>query len=223
MNTGYIKDMRGITLDILDEWRDRLAAVGLDDFDRLLAFRGGKCCSEHPRGATWRTTLPGGEVIFVKQDYYTKFQPVLRALVRLRRPQTNTEKECAHIAQAAAMGFRVPLVIAHSRHDWWRWPSCGVMVELALEGRPLDVYLAATEPTAEEKERALANARNVLTRLQDAGLDWGRDCKPEHFMVGPRQEIALLDLERLYLRRAPLSPEKRAAQFARFDSLLPKG
>ncbi len=116
----------------------------------------------------------------------------------------------------------MPRVIARSRHSWWRWPSCGVMVELALEGRSLDVFLAAPEPTADEKARALENARAVLRRLQEAGLDWGRDCKPEHFMVGPGQEIALLDLERLYLRRTPLSPEKCAAQFARFESLLPK-
>ena len=92
---------------------------------------------------------------------------------------------------------------------------------MALEGTPVEALVRSPQVSPEVKERALEKARETLDRLQEAGLDWNRDCKPEHFFYCPDGEIALLDGERLYPARAPLTREYRAGQHQRFDSFLP--
>ena len=209
-------------LFIQPEWRDILARDHLDTFERLYGYRGQNCCSRHTRGATWRHTLSDGRVIFIKQDYYTKFQPILRALIHFRPPETNTEREYRQMETVRSHGFRVPEVIAHTRHCRWCLPSTGVLVEAAVPGTAIDVLAADEAIPDEQKRNAIQKARECLTRLQDAGFDWNIDCKPEHFFYCDDGEVAIIDVERLRLTGRVLSPEYRAKQHARFTSLLPE-
>ncbi|MBR4124745.1 MAG: hypothetical protein IKR13_00950, partial [Victivallales bacterium] len=78
-----------VQLILSPEWRDILVRDHLDTFEALHGYRGPNCCSKHTRGATWRHQLSDGRVIFIKQDYYTKLQPILRAIIHFRWPETN--------------------------------------------------------------------------------------------------------------------------------------
>lgn len=207
-------------LFISENWRQAMAEAGLDTYEALMSYSGGKAYSVKSHSVTRSCQLPDGRMIFIKQDTRTKYQQILRALIRLHIPQTTTEKEYTHLVNAEKLGFRVPEVVAYSMHEWWRRPRGGVLVEAALPGTPLDVY-ACDEKISLEKRRAAVDAsREVLKRIQDAKLDWRRDCKPEHFFV-QEDGIALLDVERLYQRRTRLPEKKCRAQFEVFNKLLP--
>ena len=177
--------------------------------------------SSHTRGATWRLTLSGGQVIFIKQDYYTKLQPIMRSLMRLRKPLCNTVKERRAFDLAARHGFIVPEVIAWGESRRFGLPDTGVMVMLPLDGVPVDRF--AAEPGNREQAPAMiAKAENTLSRLQACRLDWKADCKPEHFFVLPDGAIGLIDLERLTKRSKPLDSDYCQMQLERFRSLLPE-
>ena len=210
-----------ISLTIHPEWREILAKDRLDTFEALHSYRG-DCRSSHTRGATWRHTLSDGRVIFIKQDYYTKLQPVLRQLIRGHFPETNTERECRQLEVVRSHGFRVPTVVASSQHSRWQWPTTGVLVEAAVPGRPVDELLKDQSVSAGTRRQALEKARALLTRLQDAGFDWNIDCKPEHFFYCEDGEITIIDVERLRLTGRPLREEVREKQHMRFTSLLPE-
>ncbi len=204
------------------EWRERLEAAGLGDYASLISFCDGKCLSKHPRGKTWRLVLPCGQSVFIKQDFYTKKIVVLRDLLRLRRPEPNTEKERQRMVLAESHGFRVAKVIAYGQERGFLGiPSRAVMVTLPVSGKPLDVFLKEG-PEPERARQAIANAEATLTRLQDEGLDWKIDCKPEHFFIDDDLAVSLIDVERLSDRHKPLPQDYRDMQFRRFRSLLPK-
>ncbi len=208
-------------LIISDGWLDALRDAGLDTFEALMAFRGGKVFSKKSHSVTRRLELNDGRVIFIKQDSRTKLRQILRALIRLRQPRTTTEKELFNLNRAGAAGFNVPEVVAYSQHEWWTRPGQGVLVEAALEGRPLDDFAACGDIPVERRRAAVDSSRKVLAELQRLRFDWKRDCKPEHFFVRPDGSIALLDVERLYRRRHRLPEKLCKAQFAVFDGLLP--
>ena len=210
-------------LTIEPAWQDILTHDHLDTFETLHSYSGAECCSSHSRGATWRHQLSDGRVIFIKQDYYTKLQPILRAIIHFRWPETNTEREYRQMEIVRSHGFRVPEVVAHSWHPRWLPPTTGVLVEAAVPGVPVDRLVADPSVAEETKRDALAKARKCLTALQDAGFDWNIDCKPEHFFVADDLSVSLVDVERLADRRAPLSESTRRMQEQRFHSLLPDG
>jgi hypothetical protein len=210
-----------MVLHIESEWQDTLAKNQLDDYQALIGFRNDSCMSSHRRGATWRHTLADGSVIFIKQDYYTKFTVACRYLLRGKRPLCNTVKEQRALALAAEHGFSVPKIIAWGEKRRMGLPNTGVMVMLPVPGLSVDRF-AAQAKSPEEARNAIAKAEATLARLQDCRLDWKTDCKPEHFFVQPDGSIALIDLERLRLRPKPLEQDYRAMQLRRFRSLLPE-
>jgi predicted Ser/Thr protein kinase len=207
-------------LTIEPEWQKALSQAGLADLDKLLAFAEGECFSYHLRGKTSKFTLPGGQVVFIKQDHYTKWQTTVRNLSRLRKPQPNTEKERRCLLLAARFGLIVPKVIAWGQRRRFGLPHQGVMVMLPIDGVALPDFLQK-EKDASKREAAIAQAERTLKYMQEKWLDWSKDCKPEHFFVLANGEIGLIDLERLRLRKKPLSSQLREMQLARFRSLLP--
>ena len=211
-----------IFFHISPEWSSRLKASGLDSFESLIRFQDGECLSKHPRGKTYRYVLPCGQVVFIKQDFYTKKAVVLRDWLHLRSAQPNTEKERLRMAMASRHGFRVAEVIAYGQTRFCGVPSQAVMVTLPVPGKSLEDFLKENPP-AEQGRLAIANALAALRRLQDEGLDWKIDCKPEHFFVADDLSVSLVDVERLTDRNAPLPESVRQMQERRFQSLLPAG
>ena len=209
-------------LIINEKWRTALEDAGLATYEALMAYSGGKVFSKKSHSTTRSCTLPDGRIVFIKQDTRTKFQQVLRAIVKFRIPQTTTEKEHCHLLNAARLGFHVPEIVAASQHEWWTRPKGGVLVEAALQGTSLDKYAADASIPLEKRRKTVEAARKVLLKIQDAHLDWRRDCKPEHFFVQPDGGIALLDVERLYPCRFHLSEKRCTAQLNVFYGLLPE-
>ncbi len=207
-------------LTIEPEWEKALSQADLADLDKLLAFAGGDCLSYHLRGKTSRFTLPGGQVVFIKQDHFTKWKTTMRNLLRLRKPEPNTEKERRCLALAASFGITVPKVIAWGQRRRFGLPNQGVMVMLTIDGVALPDFLQK-EKDADKRQEAIAQAEQTLKFMQENALDWKTDCKPEHFFVLTNGGIGLIDLERLRLRKKPLSAQTRKQQLARFRSLLP--
>jgi predicted Ser/Thr protein kinase len=207
-------------LTIHPDWKEALAQAGLADLDALLAFSDGQCLSRHLRGKTSRTTLPGGQTIFIKQDHFTKWKTTARNLVRFRKPQPNTEMERQRLALVASYGITVPEVIAWGQRRRFGLPHQAVMVMLPMDGIPLPEFLEQ-EKDPEKRKSVIAQAEETLHFLQENALDWLTDCKPEHFFVLRNGKIGLIDLERLHQRKKPLSDKTRKMQLNRFRSLLP--
>ena len=207
-------------LTIKPDWKEALAQAGFTDLDALLNFSDGQCLSRHLRGKTLRTTLPGGQTIFIKQDHFTKWKTTVRNLLRFQKPQPNTEKERQCLALAASYGITVPEVIAWGQRRRFGLPHQGVMVMLPMDGISLPEFLKQ-EKDPEKRKSAIAKAEQTLHFLQENALDWLTDCKPEHFFVLQDGSIGLIDLERLHQRKKPLSAKTRKMQYARFRSLLP--
>ncbi|NMA43666.1 MAG: hypothetical protein GX946_09840 [Oligosphaeraceae bacterium] len=209
-------------LTILPAWQKALAAAGLDQLDALLSFADGECLSWHPRGKTSKYELPCGTRVFVKQDHFTKWKTTLRYMLRLQKPQPNTEKERQSFALVRELGITSPEVIAWGQRRRLGLPHQGVMVMLPMNGIDLPSYLER-EPDATKRQEAITRAEATLALLQEKQLDWRTDCKPEHFFVLENDgEIGLIDLERLRLCKQPLSKKHKAMQLQRFRSLLPK-
>ena len=209
-------------LIIEPSWEAQLREAHLDTVDAVLSFENDHCLSRHNRAATWKHTLPNGQVIFLKKDFYTSPAPILRRLLRFHLPETNTERETRLLQNAKRLGFRVPEIIAHTRHCPWWLPGKGAMIELAVKGRAVDDIVKDPAVPEETKALVLAKARAELDKIQEAQLDWKRDCKPEHFFYCEDGEIALIDGERLYPAKRALTPEYRDWQHQRFDSFLPE-
>lgn len=208
------------SLTILAEWQEVLAQADLADLHKLLSFSAGDCLSRHLRGKTSRFQLPNGQSIFIKQDHFTKWKTTTRSLLRFKKPQTNTEKERGRLELVASHDIPVPKIIAWGQRRRWGLPHQGVFVMLPMDGVPLDDYLKQEKDPA-KRRKALEKAEQTLQHLQEHKLDWGKDCKPEHFFVLRNGKIGLIDLERLEQRKKPLSAETRKKQFDRFRSLLP--
>ena len=212
-----------ISFTIEPQWQELLQENGLADFESLVHFSNDQCLSHHSRGQTYKHVLKNGQVVFIKQDNYTKWQIILRSLLRGKKPQPNTEKERQCYLLAERHGFRVVQVIAYGQERRLGFPRRAVIVTIPVEGMPLDKFCKSC-PDSARRQQAIENAEAVLKRLQDCGLDWTKDCKPEHFFVKEDDlSISLIDLERLRDRGRPLSEERRQMQFKRFHSLLPKG
>ncbi|MBR5839613.1 MAG: hypothetical protein IKZ84_13800, partial [Victivallales bacterium] len=60
----------------------------------------------------------------------------------------------------------------------------------------------------------------TLAALQQAGCNWRKDCKPEHFFVTDDNEIYLIDVERMRFGRRPLDETHQRAQKERFMSFF---
>jgi len=208
-------------LTVLPEWQPVLAQAGLADLSSLLSFADGECLSRHLRGKTSRWQLPGGQTIFIKQDFYSKFASIMQQLYMGSCPQPNTERERRALALVASYGITVPTVIAWGQRRRLGFPYQGVMVMLPLPGKSLLEYLPV-EQDAQKRAAVIATAEKTLSFLQDNQLDWNKDCKPEHFFLLENGQIGLLDVERLRRRSRPLSAALRAFQLQRFRSLLPK-
>ena len=207
-------------LTIKPDWKEALTQAGLADLNSLLNLCGGDCLSLHLRGKTLRTTLPGGQTVFIKQDHFTKWKTTARSLLRFQKPQPNTEIERRCLALAAGFGITVPEVIAWGQRRRFGLPHQAVIVMLPMDGIPLPEFLKQ-EKDLEKRRQAIAKAEQTLHFLQENALDWLRDCKPEHFFVLRDGSIGLIDLERLKQRKSPLSAKIRKMQFDRFRSLLP--
>ena len=202
-----------------DEWAARLKASGLDSLEALMAFSDGDCKSVHKRGATFRTTLSDGSVVFIKRDHFTFMKEILKDLLRLRAPAQKTVKERRAFELVRAAGFTAPEVIAYGATGRFGLPHQAAMVMLDMQGTPLDAYIKAGH-APEDCRLMVSRAEETLRRLQEKGFDWP-DHKPEHFLVLHDGSIGLVDLERLVQRGSPLGKAKSEAQLARFRSLLP--
>lgn len=205
---------------IQPEWKNALAQAGLDNLDSLLSFSGGDCLSYHLRGKTSKFILPSGQAVFIKQDHFTKWKTTAHNLLRLRKPQPNTEKERLCLALAARHGLIVPEVVAWGQRRRFGLPHQGVMVMLPVGGLSLPDFLQQ-EKSPDKRAEAISQAEQTLIFMQENKLDWRIDCKPEHFFVLDDGKIALIDLERLRLRKKPLLASHCKMQLARFRSLLP--
>jgi len=200
------------------EWAERLKASSLDSLESLMSFKDGACVSSHRRGATFKSRLADGTVVFIKRDHFTFLKEILKDLLRFRAPAQKTVKERRAFDAAKACGFRVPEVIAYGRSSRFGLPHQAAMVMLELPGTNLDAYVKEGH---ENCKAMIDKAEATLASLQQKGFDWP-DHKPEHFIVQPDGEIALIDLERMSQRKAPLSPAKSESQLRRFRNLLPK-
>lgn len=204
---------------ILPEWKDKLTEAGLDTLDSLLNFAQGKCVSKHRRGATFRYTLADGTVIFIKRDHFTFKKEMAKDFLRLRWPAQKTVKERKAFQIAQNAGLIAPKVIAWGTSTKFGLPDKAAFISLEICGTNLDEFVRQHGRDATQKE--IARAEDILCQMQQKGLDWP-DHKPEHFIVMPDGEIALIDLERLQQRKSSLSAKHSAKQLKRFRALLPQ-
>lgn len=209
-----------IEFHIDENWRKRLESAGLGTLDSLLAFDGSECLSLHRRGATFRHTLDTGEVIYIKRDHFTFKKEMFKDFFHLRWPAQKTVKERLAFNAVNAAGFTAPKVVAWGTTTRLGLPDKAAFVMLGLAGKNLDAYLKDEEDEGRCRQ-AISAAEEVLSRLQNMGFYWP-DHKPEHFIVQPDGNIAIIDLERMVKLSKPVSRQVSEKQLARFRRLLPK-
>ncbi|HUS47038.1 MAG TPA: lipopolysaccharide kinase InaA family protein [Phycisphaerae bacterium] len=207
--------MGNCELHIREDWRERLAAGGLDSFETLMRTTAGELASKHRRGEVWRLAL-GGDVLYLKRDSFTMLKEVLADLLAGRRPEPFTVKERLGIERAAAAGMRVAELVAWGQRRRFRLPRQGVLLMRELAGEPLDAWLASHKETPVRFD-VLRNVGSQVARLYNAGLFWP-DLAPKHVFIDERGSIGLLDLERI--RPAGTSTRQMRRQLSRFVSAL---
>jgi len=186
--------MASAELCVSDGWREALSAGGLGTFDAMMRPEPGECVSWHSRGQAYRVVLPGGEVVFLKRDAFTKLKDVLSDACRLRRPEPACIHELRALRRVAALGVRVPEVIAWGQRRRAGLPWRAVLVTRLLPGVALDELVKASE-AGEDRRAALRLAGAAARKLYEAGLSWP-DLLPKHFLLAGG-EVGVLDLARM--------------------------
>ncbi len=205
----------GISYTIDSTWADALQHAGLDSFECAFAYADAKPLSKKSHSVTYTKMLPDGTRIFIKQDAWTGWRPIARALIRLQKPLPAVGRERAKMSKLTQLGFNTAKVIAYGEKRRCGLPHQAVMISLCVPGTALDAIR-----DAQFREVAAVEARKVLKRLQELGCDWGRDCKPEHFFVTAELKVTIIDVERMKFRGKPLDESTCRKQLARFDALL---
>ena len=205
---------------VQDAWREKLAAIGITDLQSALAFRGGTVMSDKKRSRTSKVALADDGVVFVKHDLSSAWQATLRALVKFQKPVTKTEKERMAVERLKQLGFKSYDVIACGAKTCCGLPDKAVMITLPVPGRPMEDIWHDKTVSTERKNEALNLALETLAALQQAGCNWRKDCKPEHFFVTDNNEIYLIDVERMRFGRRPLDEAECLKQKDRFMSFL---
>ena len=205
---------------IQETWKERLAAIGITDLQSALDFRGGTVMSDKKRSRTCKVALADDGIVFVKHDLSTAWQSTLRAFVKFQKPVTKTEKERMAVERLKQLGFKSYDVIACGAKTCCGLPDKAVMVTLPVPGRSVEDIWYDQSITSERKQMVVSVALEKLTALQDAGCNWGKDCKPEHFFVTDDNQVYLIDVERMRFGRRPLAEEARQLQKERFMSFL---
>jgi hypothetical protein len=203
-------------------WKEKRAEIGFTDLQSALDFRGGTVMSDKKRSRTCKVALSGDGIVFVKHDLSTAWQATLRALVKLQKPVTKTEKERLSVEQLKRLGFKSYDVIAWGAKTCCGLPDKAVMITLPVPGRSVEDIWYDKSDSKERKQMVLSVALEVLAALQNAGCNWRKDCKPEHFFVTEDNQVYLIDVERMRFGRSPLDEADQRAQKERFMSFLEK-
>ncbi|MDY7010351.1 MAG: lipopolysaccharide kinase InaA family protein [Planctomycetota bacterium] len=188
-------------LHINEQWKDALAAVGLDTFDALMGSSQGKCVSWHRRGQTYRVELEGGKVIFLKRDTYTSVKDIFTDLVNFRRPQPPCFNEMLAIKKVAELGIRAPEVISWGQRRYGGLPWQAAIIMTELPGVPMSEFLKTDQP-AENRAVVMNAAGAVAAKLFSAGLSWP-DIAPKHFIIDG-DTVGILDLARMRKTNSPV-------------------
>lgn len=204
-----------ISYTIDNDWIDTLQQAGLDSFERAFAYADGKPLSKKSHSVTYTKLLPDGTRIFIKQDAWTGWRPIARALIRMQKPLPAVGRERAKMRKLEQLGFNTAKVISYGEKRRCGLPHQAVMLSLCVPGIALD-----TIADAQFRDEAATEARKVLKHLQELGCDWGRDCKPEHFFVTKELKVTIIDVERMKFRRKALDETTCRQQLTRFDALL---
>jgi len=179
-------------------WRRRLAEVGLDRFDSLMAFGDGQCVSWHTRGQTYR--FAAGETLYLKRDCYTSAKDVLADLVARRRPQPPCIVELDALHRMRELNIPAPQPVAWGQRRRLALPHQAVLVMRELPGMPLNKWLREVDSTP-RRRAVLTAVAQVIVRLYAAGLTWP-DVAPKHFFLDG-ERIGVLDLARMRVARRP--------------------
>ena len=205
---------------IQDTWKEKLAEIGITDLQSALKFSGGTVMSDKTRSRTCKVALADDGIVFVKHDLSTAWQSTLRALVKFQRPITKTEKERKAVEQLKRLGFNSYDVVAWGTESCCGLPDKAVMITLPVPGRSVEDIWKNTNVSEERKKEVVNLALEVLAALQQAGCNWKKDCKPEHFFVTEDNQVYLIDVERMRFGRRPLDEAECKLQVERFQSFL---
>lgn len=190
-------------LTVAGQWKPLLAEAGLDTFDSLMMdetelrsrVADCQCVSSHQRGQSFRLTLSGGKVLYLKRDRFTPFQHIAFQMIRLRIPQPMSICEMINCRRVQSLGLRTAPIVAFGQRRRMGLPHKAVLLTAPLEGIPLDEWLKGrTDAVARRKE--LRNTGAAVALLHGASLIW-RDLVPRHIYISPGLPIGLLDVERM--------------------------
>lgn len=212
-----------VRVDIVPEYRDLLAACGLDRAETLLrrpadeslVARHGKRCTEvvHPDGED------GRQALFVKRWFRRPFRDALCDLLMLRWPRCAAKVERAALASLAAAGIRAPrwAALAAERRIL---PGTNALVLLGEPNvRTLDEVVADDWPHLDrEARRALIHrVAGAVAGLHRAGF-CHRDLYTKHVLLRADggDEVIFLDVTRLK-RRWRITVAQRARDLAALD------
>ena len=147
---------------VQDAWKEKLAEIGITDLQSALAFRNGTVMSDKKRSRTCKVALTDDEIVFVKHDLSTAWQATLRALVKLQKPVTKTERERQVVEHLKRLGFKSYNIAAWGAKTHYGLPDKAVMVTLPVPGRSVDAIWHDATVAEAWKHEAMTLAMETL-------------------------------------------------------------
>jgi heptose I phosphotransferase len=173
---------------VLDEARERLAALGLDRFEE--AMKAGELIRSTPHKAISRL-----ERVFIKRYDFDRREVFIKAALKANFPVFSGPKELENALALRAAGLPVPRPLACGEEKTFSRARSFVVLE-ALPGEPLEKL---SPPGSASERRALVRRVAALVRaLHGAGFAH-RDLYLANILVDG-ERLGLVDLERVVHR-----------------------
>ncbi len=231
-----MRTMGRIIFDISPAWRELLAAHGLDTFEALFAYDGGRSIDGHRDRSVVRLVLEDAQgravPLYLKREWNPKAAMVVRRWLAagLRPPPSRSRREWQNLRALAARGTAVaePVAMGEVRRAGF-FKRALLLVREVPDAVNLAEYLAGfpAAPTPAEVRDRHALARELgafVRRMHDAGMAF-RDLYAKHIFVRRSPDDSgsfaptLIDAQRAH-RFPHLSPHHRWRDLAALEATL---
>jgi len=206
--------MSRTTFRIFEPYRDVLARAGLDSFDALFAFDGGRHVDGHRDRNVVRLELPGDDgrpvAFYLKREWHPKAAMLIRRMLTgwLRPPPSRSARECRNLEALGRRGIATaePAAVGEVR-DGAFYKRALLLVREVPGAVSLGAYLrdVPAEPSADDlaaRRAVIREVADLVRRMHDAGMAY-RDLFAKHIFVAPPRagesaRPTLIDAQRAY-------------------------
>lgn len=191
-------------LVVADAFLELLRIHGLDSFEALVSFPGGRIVRDKGVRQIRKIKLAEPEPVslYLKQHRGASFREVFKEVLRGRRPLSAAAREWRAISLLAKAGVPTMSPVAYGERRFlpWAGPSC--IATLEVEGERLEDRAHLLRGKYREKRCIITLLADLVRTMHGAGLNH-RDLYLCHVFLqekGREKSLTLIDLQRLQRR-----------------------